>query len=68
MSKLYCFWQVKNSDLAVSHSLLISGFLNMLRKDLGHSKPAIVPRKQAHQLIMWGFKTISKLPELLKLN
>jgi hypothetical protein len=46
--------------------VLIAGLV--LRKDLGHSKPAIVPRKQAHQLIMWGFKTISKLPELLKLN
>jgi hypothetical protein len=30
-----------------------SAFLNLLRKDLGRSKPAIFPLQQAHQPILW---------------
>jgi hypothetical protein len=31
----------------------LTAFLNLLRKDLGGSKPRIFPREQAHQPILW---------------
>ncbi len=37
-------------------------FLNLSRKDLGHSKPVIVPPKQAHQLIVWMIQDYIQAP------